>query len=86
MIISIIKGVGWSVLSTTTGRMVLGVTALFIAWQIDRAWQRNVGAARVVEKSVEAGNKINETNKQVRRAAQKPGAFKRLLGDSCRDC
>ena len=86
MIISIIKGVGWSVLSTTTGRVVLGVTALFVAWQIDRAWQRSAGAARVVEKSVEAGKQINDRNRQVRRQAQAPGAFKRLLADSCRDC
>ena len=86
MIFAVLKGVAWSAVSTTTGRIVMAITALFVAWQVDRAWQRGVGAQRVVEKSIQAGKEINETNAKIRREAAKPGAFKRLLSDSCRDC
>lgn len=44
------------------------------------------GAAKVVAASKEAGAKANETSRKVRDAARQPGAFERLLKDSCRDC
>ncbi|HPE81955.1 hypothetical protein [Denitromonas sp.] len=44
------------------------------------------GAAKVVSASKKAGAKANATNREVRRRAAEPGAFERLLEESCRDC
>lgn len=73
-------------LGTTIGRFVIvsvGVLAFLGAF----AWkQQNIGAQKVIARSVEAGKRNNEKVQKVREAARKPGAFDRLQRDACRDC
>lgn len=86
MVLPVLIGLGRTVIGTTTGRVVLLAVALFTAWQVDRAIQRQRGAAAVVEQSIETGREINDQNQKVRSAARRPGAADRLLRKYCRDC
>lgn len=63
------------------------LTGLFFAWlfQHDAKVEKR-GEKKVVERSVKAGKKANAKNEDARRRAAEPGAFQRLLKDSCRDC
>ena len=64
-----------------------GIIAVLVTSCVVR--DRNIeqrGAAKVATASKKAGAKANATNREVRRRAAEPGAFERLLEESCRDC
>lgn len=76
--------IGW--LLSPLGR-VLGIAAVAsAAWfGVIRHYEKK-GELKVVQRSIKAGEAANEKNDAVRAAAKKPGAFERLMRDSCRDC
>ena len=68
------------------GRIIAIALAGWAALAMNNAYQRRVGGKQLVEASKKAGKKANATNEAVRRDAAKPGAFGRLLKDSCSNC
>lgn len=86
MIIAILKGLAWTAVTTTVGRVVLGSALVFGLWQANNYYQRSLGAKAAVEKSIKAGKQANAANRKVRRKASKPGATVRVIRKYCRDC
>jgi hypothetical protein len=67
-------------------RLMAAGAAAFIAIKSYAFYERGVGKEQLRQESRNAGKAANEKNAKVRSAARKPGAFDRLLKDSCRDC
>jgi hypothetical protein len=83
--------IGWGLFQTFVvrsfvGRIVAALLVGFVALGINNAVQRQKGAAAVIEASKEKARIANAKNAVVRQKAKEPGAFERLLRDSCRDC
>lgn len=80
-------GIVWKwVIGSMLGRIVAGALVGLVALGVNNAWQRQKGANQVITSSIEQGKAINEKNARVRERAKEPGAFERLLRNSCRDC
>lgn len=80
-------GIVWTwVIRSMLGRIVAGALVGLVALGVNNAWQRSIGADRVITSSVKQGEKANEKNARIREQTKRPGAFERLLRDSCRDC
>jgi hypothetical protein len=92
MISVILTAVAGFVFDTRLGKIVVGSllgVGLFFGWLF--VHDKKVEARteqKIVEKSVDQGKKNNAKNADVRRRAEQPGAFERLLNDImvCRDC
>lgn len=67
-------------------RIVVACLAGLLAIKLYGLYQQQVGKRAVIEQSIERGRQANVENSNVRKQASKPGAFERLLRDSCRDC
>lgn len=82
-----LSGIVWRWLIGTALGNVVGLAVVFaVLWSANSAWQRSIGADRVITSSVKQGEKANEKNARIREQTKRPGAFERLLRDSCRDC
>jgi len=71
------------------GRAALGAglfAAIFAWWQVDRAQQRNLGAAHARQEINEAAGDLARKGEAARADAERPGALERLRHHSCRDC
>lgn len=86
MIFSVLGGVFKFLIGSRIGLTAITLLGLWIAWKANNYHHQKKGAAKVIEKSIEAGRKINRANAKVRKDAQRPGAAGRLLRDYCRDC
>ena len=86
MILAILKGLFWTTVSSTVGRIGIAVLLTFGAWKANNYYQRSLGVKMAVEKSVKAGKVANAKNAKVRKKASKPGAADRLRRRYCRDC
>lgn len=73
-------------LASRLGQGFVIVIALVLALIVNNSHQRDLGAKNVLVASKEQGAKANEKNDQVRRAAERPGAFERLRKSACSDC
>ena len=74
------------VVNSVIGRIVAGVLVGWLALSINNSWQRHKGAERIITNSIKHGKAANERNAKIREKVKAPGAFERLLRDSCRDC
>lgn len=71
------------------GRAALGAglfAAIFAWWQVDRAQQRNLGAAHVRTEANEKANEIADKARAARDAVDDATALDRLRERFCRDC
>ena len=71
-------------------QLVAGALAFVAIWQANSYYQRSVGAekerARITANTQKVGRERNEQAKKIRRKADNPESFKRLLDQHCRDC
>lgn len=74
------------IVKTWAGRAVAGLVVGWVLLQVNNAWQRSVGAEKVITSSIKQGEAANETNRKIREKVKAPGAFERLLRGHCRDC
>lgn len=80
-------GLAWKwVIGSMLGRIVAGAVVGLVALGINNSWQRKKGAEQVITSSIQKAKAINERNARIREKAKQPGAFERLLRNSCRDC
>lgn len=71
-------------------QIVAGALAFVAIWQANSYYQRSVGAQkereRITENTQKVGRDRNEKSQKIRKKAERPESFKRLLDEHCRDC